>query len=133
MKYMLDTNIIIYLMKNHSEALIQRFHQVSPEEVCVSSITYAELEYGVSKSDSKEKNAMALLTMMSKIRVLPFDSSSCKTYGEIRSALEKSGKVIGANDMLIAAHAKSLGLTLVTNNTREFDRISGLNVEDWTK
>lgn len=132
MKYMLDTNVLVHLIRNKSENVKNRLRQKNISDVCISSITYAELEYGVSKSSSKEKNALALLTVLSGIKVLPLGESAGKVYGSIRASLEKDGNVIGPNDMLIAAHALAEGLTLVTNNTREFRRVPGLNIEDWT-
>ena len=132
MKYMLDTNVLIHLIRNKSENVKNRLRREKIEDVCISSITYAELEYGVSKSSDKEKNALALLTVMSGIKVLPFGESVGKVYGDIRASLEKEGNIIGPNDLLIASHAKTEGLTLVTNNTREFNRVRGLKVEDWT-
>ena len=132
MKYMLDTNVLVHLIRNKSENVKNRLRQENISDVCISSITYAELEYGVSKSSNKEKNALALLTVLSGIKVLPLGESAGKVYGSIRASLEKDGNVIGPNDMLIAAHALAEGLTLVTNNTREFRRVPGLNIEDWT-
>ncbi len=132
MKYMLDTNVLVHLIRNKSENIKNRLRQENISDVCISSITYAELEYGVSKSSNKEKNALALLTVLSGIKVLPLGESAGKVYGSIRASLEKDGNVIGPNDMLIAAHALAEGLTLVTNNTREFRRVPGLNIEDWT-
>ena len=132
MKYMLDTNVLVHLIRNKSENVKNRLRQENISDVCISSITYAELEYGVSKSSNKEKNALALLTVLSGIKVLPLGESAGKVYGSIRASLEKDGNVIGPNDMLIAAHALAEGLTLVTNNTREFGRVPGLNIEDWT-
>ncbi len=132
MKYMLDTNVLVHLIRNKSENVKNRLRQENISDVCISSITYAELEYGVSKSSNKEKNALALLTVLSGIKVLPLGESAGKVYGSIRASLEKDGNVIGPNDMLIAAHDLAGGLTLVTNNTREFRRVPGLNIEDWT-
>ncbi len=91
----------------------------------------AELEYGVCHSSKPEQNRLALMAFLSGISVVPFDGSTAREYGLIRQELTQGGKLIGANDLLIAAHAKALGLTLVTNNTREFERVRGLNVEDW--
>ena len=124
MKYMLDTNILIKLK--------DRMRLEKVDDICISAITYAELEFGVSKSQNQEKNRKAPLTVMSGITVVPFDADAARTYGDIRASLESKGNMIGPNDTLIAAHAKSLNLTLVTNNTREFDRVEGLNVGDWT-
>lgn len=133
MKYMLDTNICIYLLKNKPEAVIKRFIQHDPADICISSITYAELCHGVENSQAKERNYMALMMFLSELSILSFDADAAQDYGAIRTNLQKQGKLIGAMDMLIAAHAKSKGLILVTNNTREFLRVDGLKVEDWVQ
>ncbi len=131
MKYMLDTNIIIYAKSYNPETVLKKFRKYSPEDLCISVITFAELEYGVEKSLNPVRNRMALLTFLSNIKILPFEADAALEYGLIRSSLGKKGKLIGANDMLIAAHAKAAGLTLITNNTREFERVEGLNLENW--
>ncbi len=131
MKYMLDTNVCIHMIKNKPVSVVQKFRQHRAEDVCVSSITYAELCYGVSKSRFSERNLLALSVFLSGIRIVPFDSLAAVQFGKIRAGLESSGRPVGVMDLLIAAHALSLGLTVVTNNTREFERIPGLAVEDW--
>lgn len=131
MKYMLDTNIIAYAKNKRPASVLEHLTSQDPSDVCISSITMAELEYGVFRSSKPEQNRMALMAFLSGIQVLSFDSAAAREYGAIRFMLAKSGTPIGANDLLIAAHAKSLGLTLVTNNTREFDRVDGLCVENW--
>lgn len=131
MRYMLDTNIIIYAKDARPEIVLERFRQYQPGELCISSITMAELEYGVCNSSKPEQNRLALLTFLSNIDVLPFDVDAARSYGEIRYDLKTKGQLIGANDMLIAAHAKSLGYTLITNNTREFERVEGLLLDNW--
>ena len=131
MKYMLDTNIIAYAKNNRPETVLRRFMQHRPEDMCVSAITMAELEFGVCNSSRPEQNQLALMTFLSGIAVVPFEAGAALAYGEIRADLTRKGALIGANDLLIAAHARSLGLTLVTNNTREFDRVEGLKVENW--
>ncbi len=103
----------------------------SPSDLCISVITMAELEYGACKSSRPENNRAALLEFLSEIQVVPFSLEAAREYGVIRSSLEKQGTLIGGNDMLIAAHAKSLNLILVTNNQREFERINGLKLENW--
>ena len=128
---MLDTNIIIYAKNARPEAVLQRFRQYQPGDLCVSSITMAELEYGACNSNKPLQNRLALLTFLSNIDVLPFDADAARSYGEIRYDLKSKGQLIGANDMLIAAHAKSLGYTLITNNTGEFQRVEGLLLENW--
>ncbi len=131
MKYMLDTNIIAYAVNRRPEVVLSRLMAHDPEEICISAVTMAELEYGVCKSSRPEQNRLALMAFLARIRVLPFDADAAREYGGIRDALTKRGTPIGANDLLIAAHAKALGLILVTNNTREFERVEGLALENW--
>ncbi len=131
MKYMLDTNICIYAIKNASETLLDNIISCDENEICISSITYAELVTGVIKSKYPEKNFVALISFLSSILVLPFDMYAAEVYGEVRANLENKGMPIGPMDTLIACHAKANNLTLVTNNTRVFDRVEGLNVENW--
>lgn len=130
--YMLDTNICIYIIKRRPAEVIEKFRTFAVSEIAVSSITLAELEYGVSKSQHVEKNRDALALFVSPLDILPFNSLAAVKYGEIRAKQEKDGSPVGSMDMLIAAHAMSRGLTLVTNNTREFERIEGLRIENWT-
>lgn len=131
MKFMLDTNIIAYAKNHRPESVLRRFMQYRPEDMCISSITMAELEFGVYNSSKPEQNRLVLMTFLSGIEVVPFDAAAALAYGSIRADLTKKGNLIGANDMLIAAHAKALDLTLVTNNTREFNRVEGLKIENW--
>ena len=131
MKYMLDTNIIIYAKNRRPETVFGRLRTMSPQDLCISSITMAELEYGIANSSKPEQNRLALSLLLSGIETAPFDENAAREYGRIRKQLSDCGCLIGANDLLIAAHAKSLNLTLVTNNTGEFERISGLDVENW--
>ncbi len=131
MRYLLDTNICIYIIKKHPIKVLNRLRQQSIGEVAVSSITLAELEYGADKSSRPEQNRNALLSFLSPLEILAFDEMAALHYGEIRAYLEKTGRIIGAMDMLIAAHARSISLTLVTNNTKEFSRIPNLNLENW--
>lgn len=133
MKYMLDTNICIYVMKNRPNNVIKKFLSHDPEELCISAITYAELMHGVEKSMAVERNRIALSLFLSPITIIDFDMRAAEEYGKIRSDLEKRGTPIGPMDTLIAGHAKSRDLILVTNNTKEFDRVVGLSVEDWTQ
>ena len=120
MKYMLDTNIIIYMKNRRSDKVVEKMMKCSPRDYCISAVTLAELEYGVYKSMRKKQNQMALMAFLSCIKIMPFDDRAAVEYGAIRADLEKKGTPIGANDLMIAAHAKSLGLVLVTNNEREF-------------
>ena len=131
MKYMLDTNIIIYAKNRRPETVFDRLRAMSTQDLCISSITMAELEYGIANSSKPEQNRLALSLFLSGIETVPFDENAASEYGRIRKQLCDCGCLIGANDLLIAAHAKSLNLTLVTNNTGEFERISGLDVENW--
>jgi len=99
--------------------------------IAVSSITMAELEFGIQNSSRPEQNRMALMLFMAGISILPFDTNAAMEYGDIRHKLKEQGMLIGGNDLLIAAHARSLGITLVTHNTREFSRVENLRIEDW--
>ena len=132
MKIMLDTNICIYIIKRRTAAVLNHFMEYQVGDIGMSSITLAELRYGVAKSAQREKNAKALEGFVAPLVLVPFDEEAAFVYGGIRAVFEKAGKPIGSMDMLIAAHAVSLGIPLVTNNTREFLRIPGLNVVDWT-
>ena len=131
MKYMLDTNIIVYAKNRRPESVLARLRQCRPEDVCISAVTMAELGYGVCKSSRPEQNRLALMMFLSGIKVLPFDSEAAREYGDIRENLSRKGTIIGGNDLLIAAHARAEGLILVTNNAREFERVAGLRVENW--
>ena len=131
MRYMLDTNIIIYAKNARPKAVYDRIRQYGSGDLCISAVTLAELEYGVCNSQEPERNRLALLLFLSNIEVVPFDAQAAKAYGEIRHDLKLKGRLIGANDLLIAAHAMSLGYTLITNNTKEFGRVDGLLVDDW--
>ena len=132
MRYMLDTNICIYVIKNKPETVIKRFLERDPDEVCISSVTYAELMYGVEKSQRVDKNRLAMMLFLSPITILDFNARAAEEAGKIRAELEKKGTPIGPLDVLIAGHAKAEELTLVTNNTREFVRVENLELEDWT-
>lgn len=129
---MLDTNICIYLIKQKPPVVLEHFRDYQIGDIALSSITLAELRYGVAKSHYREKNARALDEFILPLEILPFDEEATTAYGEIRAALEKAGTPIGSMDLLIAAHAASLGATLVSNNTREFSRVPGLTVVDWS-
>ena len=131
MKYLLDTNICIALIRQRPAGLLQRLTALEPGEVGLSSITLAELIYGAAKSSQTEQNLAALEQFLLPLELVNFDESAATAYGQIRAGLEHEGKVIGSMDMLIAAHALSLNTILVTNNTKEFGRVSGLLLEDW--
>lgn len=132
LNYILDTDICIYLIKKHSPSLIKKINGLSYGNIGISSVTMAELQYGVSKSQHKEKNSLALDKFLLSLEVIAFDDLAAITYGEIRAYLERKGQIIGSLDLMIASHVASLGLTLVTNNTKEFSRIPNLTVENWT-
>lgn len=132
MKYLLDTNICIAIIKQHPKAAAERLLSCQSGEVGVSSITVAELRYGATKSQSAAKNHQALDLFLLPIEIAHFDEDAAHSYGQVRVDLEKHGTPIGPLDTLIAAHAIALGTALVTNNTREFKRIKQLQLEDWT-
>ncbi len=131
MKYMLDTNMCIYLIKQHPEKVLKKFITLPIGDVCISSITLAELIYGVHKSQHQKKNQAALNEFLSPLDIMPFDEAVAEHYGQIRTYLEKEGMPIGPLDMMIAAHAQCLGSILVTNNKKEFVRVPDLTIEDW--
>ena len=131
-RYMLDTDICSYVMKRSHDVLSKRLEKVPVGDVCISVITKSELLYGVEVSPRRQQDEAALNAFLSYVEVLDFPDRASSHYAQIRAALKKSGKMIGANDLLIAAHARSLGFTLVTHNTREFGRVSRLAMEDWT-
>ena len=128
---MLDTNICMYAMKNKPEHVLQRLKKELNSGVCISSITLAELEYGMKHSSNPAKNEQALLRFLIPLSILPFGAAAASEYGEIRSYLQDRGTPIGPLDMLIAAHARSEDMILVTNNVREFERVPNLVVENW--
>jgi tRNA(fMet)-specific endonuclease VapC len=130
--YMLDTDISSYVMKRSHDGVLKRLQKVPVADVCISVITKAELLYGVEVSPRRLQDQAALDAYLRYVAVLPYPDGAAVHYARIRSALKVSGTMIGANDLLIAAHARSLGLTLVTNNTREFGRVAGLSIENWT-
>lgn len=133
MRYMLDTNICIYAIKNRPQKVLARLQELEPSDVCVSSVTYGELVYGVEKSSAVERNRLALTMLLANIDIMPFDDTAADEFGKVRAELEKQGTPIGHYDLMIAGHARSLGYTLVTNNTREFERVDGLRLEDWVR
>jgi len=128
---MLDTNICIYIMKNRPEHVRDKLKEFDVGDVCLSSIVVSELYYGAYKSEHTEKNLLALAYFLKPFDIIEYDLNASIEYGSIRASLEKSGKVIGGLDMMIAAHARSLDMTLVTNNVKEFDRIENLVIDNW--
>lgn len=129
--YMLDTNICIYAIKNKPPQVFDKLKSNLDNGLCISSITLAELELGVYKSNNIEKNKTALIQFLSIIDIKSFDSSASIEYGKICAYLQNKGTPIGTMDMLISAHAKSEKLILVTNNVREFERVTNLEIENW--
>jgi tRNA(fMet)-specific endonuclease VapC len=128
---MLDTNICIYIIKNRPEHIRNKLKEFDIGDIALSSVVVSELYYGVYKSEHVEKNLLALEYFLKPFNILEYDLKASIEYGKIRASLEKSGKVIGGLDMLIAAHAKSLDMTLVTNNTKEFTRVENLVIDNW--
>ena len=131
MKYMLDTDICIYIIKEKPERVIRKLRRTDVLDVCISSITLSELEYDISKSSRPDQNKMALAAFLAPLQVLPYDDMAALEYGRLRAHLEKQGTPIGALDTLIAAHALSLNCTLITNNEQEFRRVPKLKVRNW--
>lgn len=133
MKYVLDTNICIYLIKKRPALVFEKFNALSLGSVGISSISLAELQYGIRKSSRPDQNQAALNQFLLPLEIVGFDTAAALEYGRIRADLEKKGTPIGSLDTLIAAHVKALGMILVTNNEKEFLRIPGLKIENWTK
>jgi tRNA(fMet)-specific endonuclease VapC len=131
MRYLLDTNTCIYIIKRSTEQVIGRFKRLRVGDVGVSAITVCELQFGVSNSSQPERNQRALTEFLGPLEVLDFPAAAAVGYGEIRAHLQRSGKPIGSYDLLLAAHALHKSLTLVTNNLREFARVPNLRTENW--
>jgi tRNA(fMet)-specific endonuclease VapC len=132
-RYMLDTNICIYIAKFQPPQVKARFERLKPGQLLMSAVTYGELYYGACKSNQRIRAIARLDELLRDIPVEDLTSKTAQAYGEIRAELEKQGRLIGNNDLWIGAHAKALDVTLATNNEREFKRIAGLSVENWTK
>ena len=132
-EYLLDTNICIYIIKKRPIQVFEKFKSLSFGSIGISSITLAELQFGVAKSALPEKNQEALNSFLTPLEIVDFGYGAAIEYGKIRADLMRKGTPIGAMDMLIAAHAKSMSLTVVTNNEKEFNRVIGLKVENWIK
>jgi len=131
-RYMLDTDTCSYIMKRSNDAVLKRLQQVPVGDVCISVITKSELLFGVELSPRRQQNEVALNAFLRYVEVLDFPDEASLHYAKIRADLKTLGTMIGANDLFIAAHARSLGLMLVTNNTREFGRVRDLATENWT-
>lgn len=128
---MLDTNICIYIIKKRPPTILQHFQTISSDQLCISVVTLAELQYGVDKSSAQEKNQIVVDDFVSRLLLLDWDQKAVKQYGKIRSYLELKGTPIGLMDLMIASHCLSLNYTLITNNMKEFSRIPNLNLENW--
>ena len=133
MRYMLDTDICITLIRQKSPELCDKIKSFKPETLGISVITLAELQYGVQKGQRQKLEQEALMKVLFPFEIVDFNSEAAVTYGYIRADLEKIGQRIGPYDLQIAAHAKTLGVILVTGNVREFDRVDGLIVENWLR
>ncbi len=133
MKYLIDTNICIYIINKRPVEVFNKFKKFQLGEIGISTITVSELQYGVRKSTYRERNQKRLEEFLTPFEILSYDETAATTYGDIRFKLEKKGQPIGPLDQLIAAHALSQGLILVTNNDKEFKRIKNLKVENWVK
>lgn len=130
LKYLLDTNIVIYTMKN-KPAQVKRCFEQHYGQICISSVSLMELVFGAEKSSSVERNLRDIEGLVARMEVLPFDGDAAIHSGQIRAELARQGRLIGPYDQMIAGHARATGLILVTNNVREFDRVSGIRVENW--
>ena len=132
LRYMLDTDICSYVMKRSNDLLLKHLQKVPVNDVCASVITKSELLYGVEMSPRRQQDETAVNAFLSYVEILEFPDKASSHYAQIRAHLKNVGTMIGGNDLFIAAHARSLGLTLVTHNTREFGRVPRLAIEDWT-
>ena len=132
LKYMLDTNIVIYTLKNRPERVRKLFNQ-HQGQMCISVVTLGELIFGAEHSRQVERNLADIEAMVARLEVLPFDDKSAYHFGQLRAELYRAGQPIGAYDMMIAGHARSSGLRLVTSNVKEFSRVRGLFIENWTE
>jgi len=133
--FMLDTNICIFIIKKKNEKVLEQLKKNRKNGLCISSITLAEMEFGIENAEEKykTKNRIALMEFLTIIEIKYFDDNAAREYGILKKDLKNKNRLIGSFDMLIGAHAKSLKMTLITNNTKEFERINGLKLEDWLK
>ena len=131
MMYMLDTNAIIMAVRHPDWAITKKIKAHLGKDLCISSVTYGELEYGIQKSSDPIRNRLAITQILLGIRILSFDAKAAEHFGDIFADLESKHQRIGDRDMMIAGHARALGYTLINNNTREFSRVEDLNIEDW--
>jgi tRNA(fMet)-specific endonuclease VapC len=132
-RFLLDTNICIYIRRKRPLEVLARFQRLKPGEVVLSVITFGELVYGLEKSRLREQAAKQLTELASLVPIMALPSHAGEFYGSIRATLETKGEMIGNNDLWIAAHAKAAGLTLITNNEREFRRIPGMKIQNWVE
>jgi tRNA(fMet)-specific endonuclease VapC len=132
-RYLLDTNIVIYIRERNPLPAYSRFSSEEPDEMAISTITYGELDFGVRRSANPAKARAVMTALLQVLRVLPLPPKAGEVYGALRASLSGAGQIIGGNDLWIAAHALAEGLILVTNNEREFKRIKGLKVENWAR
>lgn len=133
MNYLLDTNICIYIINKKPAAALKKVQSRQPGQIAISTITMAELEYGVARSRYPDRNRIALLEFLFPFTILDFDQKASMEYGRIRTSLESRGRPVGPMDLLLAAQAKAHNLILVTNNEKEFARIDGLRIENWAR
>jgi tRNA(fMet)-specific endonuclease VapC len=131
-RYLLDANIVIYIRQKHPQTVLRRFDRLRHGEAGISVIAYGELIYGAMKSSQREIGLQRLREISKALPALPLPENAAETYGFVRADLESRGEMIGNNDLWIAAHAMASGLTLVTNNEKEFRRVRGLKVQNWT-
>ncbi len=130
-RYMLDTDICSYIMREKPLHVFERFDALEMSQFCISVITYAEFMYGIAYSSNPEKTAVVVDRFVEHVSVIPWDRPAAERYGKIRASLQAAGNIIGAMDMMIAAHALSCDMVLVTNNEKHFKRVQGLRVENW--
>ncbi len=130
LKYMLDTNMMIYTIKNRPEKVREAF-TLHEGQMCISSVTLGELIYGAEKSSQVERNLSVIEGLAARLDVMPFDEKAAAHFGQLRAELAKAGKSIGPYDLMIAGHARALGLVLITNNLKEFERVPGLRLDNW--
>jgi len=130
LKYMLDTNMVIYTIKNRPDQVRETFKQ-HQDQMCISAVTWGELIYGAEKSSHPERNLADIEQMAARLEIAPFETLAAAHFGQLRAELYRIGKPIGPYDMMIAGHARSMGFILVTNNLKEFERVPGLRVENW--
>lgn len=133
MRYLLDTNVCVDYLTGRFQRVVERMQAAPPDDLAVSAVVAAELRYGADKSRQRKRNHELLDVLLGEVHCLDFDLAAASIYGSLRAGLESAGRPIGANDLVIASHALSAGLVLVTDNVREFSRVRGLTVENWRR